>query len=78
MTKEEFKAARLELGYKTHQGLAKKLEVDTSTIQKIEAGTRNPSKALLFRFKNLMLIKGWLLKDNVLYLINLNKEVIKY
>jgi len=55
MTKEEIKSNRLKLGYKTQAALAKKLDVYPATIQKIEAGTRNISKALLFRFKHLIL-----------------------
>ena len=58
MTKEEFKKNRIELGFTTQGALAHKLEVDTSTIHKIEKGTRNVSKSLLFRFRNLMLING--------------------
>ena len=58
MTKEEFKQNRLKLGHKTQESLALSLDVDTSTIQKIEAGKRGISKALLFRFKHLILIEN--------------------
>lgn len=58
MTKEEFKTNRIELGFTTQKALAHKLEVDTSTIHKIEKGTRNASKALLFRFEILIKING--------------------
>ena len=57
MDKQEFKQNRLELGYKTHKALADKLDVDTSTVQKIETGKRNIGKALLYRFENLILIE---------------------
>lgn len=58
MTKEEFKAARLELGYKRPIDLAKELRVDISTIHKIEKGTRNPGKHLLLEFKRLGPLRG--------------------
>ena len=58
MTKEEFKATRLELGYKRPIDLARELKVDISTIHKIEKGTRNPGLHLLLAFKRLSSIKG--------------------
>ena len=58
MTPTEFKNHRLDLGYEQQKQLAKDLEVDPSTIQKIESGQRKISKALLFRYKHLILMNN--------------------